>query len=252
MAQATKQGWLYLFDRTNGKPLFPIEYRRYTASDVPGEVAADTQPLPAKPAPFARQQLTEDLLTTRTPEAHAGALEQFRKLRGGGQFVPLTVGQETVVFPGFDGGAEWGGQAFDPETGIFYVNANDLAWTGESGRDQAPATPPADLPDELRQLSRRQSRRRASANSGARPPEWPKDRDGDRRHHAPGRGTHAVVPQFERRRRNCRSAISYLSGENKELADPGRSQRRPLSLHRLPRACSTPTDIRPSNRHGEH
>jgi quinoprotein glucose dehydrogenase len=130
VAQATKQGWLYLFDRANGKPLFPIEYRRYTASDVPGEAAADTQPLPTKPAPYARQQLTEDLLTTRTPEAHTWALEEFRKLRSGGQFVPLTVGKETVVFPGFDGGAEWGGQAFDPETGIFYVNANDLAWTG--------------------------------------------------------------------------------------------------------------------------
>ena len=69
------------------------------------------------------------MLTTRTPAAHAWAVEQFRKLRSGGQFVPLAVGQDTVVFPGFDGGAEWGGQAFDPETGLFYVNANDLAWT---------------------------------------------------------------------------------------------------------------------------
>jgi quinoprotein glucose dehydrogenase len=130
VAQATKQGWVYLFDRANGKPLFPIEYRHYPASDVPGEVAADTQPLPARPAPYARQQLTEDLLTDRTPAMHAWALEQFRKFRNGGQFVPLAVGQETVVFPGFDGGAEWGGQAFDPETSLFYVNANDLAWSG--------------------------------------------------------------------------------------------------------------------------
>jgi quinoprotein glucose dehydrogenase len=130
VAQATKQGWVYVFDRVSGKPLFPIEYRRYTASDVPGEVAADTQPLPTKPGPFARQELTEDLLTTRTPEAHAWALEEFRKLRNGGQFLPFTVGRDTVIFPGYDGGAEWGGQAFDPETGIFYVNANDLAWTG--------------------------------------------------------------------------------------------------------------------------
>ena len=130
VAQASKQGWLYLFDRANGKPLFPIEYRGYPASDVPGEVVADSQPLPTKPAPFARQKLTEDLLTTRTPEAHAWALEEFRKMRSGGQFLPFTVDQETVIFPGYDGGAEWGGQAFDPETGIFYVNANDLAWTG--------------------------------------------------------------------------------------------------------------------------
>jgi quinoprotein glucose dehydrogenase len=130
VAQASKQGWVYLFDRSTGKPLFPIEYRPYPASGVPGEVAAQTQPLPTLPPPFARQQLTEDLLTIRTPAAHDWAVEQFRKFRSGGQFVPLSVGRETVVFPGFDGGAEWGGQAFDPETGWFYVNANDLAWTG--------------------------------------------------------------------------------------------------------------------------
>jgi quinoprotein glucose dehydrogenase len=130
VAQATKQGWVYLFDRVSGQPLFPIDFRRYPASDVPGEVAAQTQPLPTKPSPFARQQLTEDLLTTRTPAMHAWALEQFQKIRSGGQFLPLAVGKETVVFPGFDGGAEWGGQAFDPETGLLYVNANDLAWTG--------------------------------------------------------------------------------------------------------------------------
>ena len=130
VAQATKQGWVYLFDRVSGQPLFPIEYRHYPASDVAGEVAAETQLLPLRPAPFARQQLTADLLTDRTPAAHAWALEQFQRFRGGGQFQPLTVGKQTVVFPGFDGGAEWGGQAFDPQTALFYVNANDLAWTG--------------------------------------------------------------------------------------------------------------------------
>ena len=129
VAQATKQGWLYLFDRTSGQPLFPIEYKKYPASTVPGEVTSETQPLPTKPAPFARQLLTADMLTNRTPEAHQWAVEQFAKLQSAGQFVPLKVGQETVVFPGFDGGAEWGGSAFDPETGIYYVNANDLAWT---------------------------------------------------------------------------------------------------------------------------
>ena len=130
VAQATKQGWVYLFDRTNGHPIFPVRYQRYPASDVPGEKAAETQPLPVKPEPFARQMLTAALLTTRTPEAHAWALAQFANFRSAGQFVPLSAGKNTVVFPGFDGGAEWGGQAFDPETGIFYVNANDLAWTG--------------------------------------------------------------------------------------------------------------------------
>ncbi|HEX3745919.1 MAG TPA: PQQ-binding-like beta-propeller repeat protein [Bryobacteraceae bacterium] len=137
IAQATKQGWLYLFDRTDGKPLFPIESQRYPASDVPGEVASETQPLPTKPAPYARQRLTEDLLTARTPEAHAWALAEFAKLRSGGQFLPFTVGRQTVIFPGYDGGAEWGGQAFDPDTSILYLNANDLAWTGELAESNA-------------------------------------------------------------------------------------------------------------------
>jgi quinoprotein glucose dehydrogenase len=130
VAQTTKQGFVYLFDRTNGRPLFPIEYHRFPASDVPGEAAAVEQPLPAKPAPYSRQFLSEDLLTNRTPEAHQWAVDHFRKFRGGGQFVPFSVGKDTVLFPGFDGGAEWGGSAVDPQTAILYVNANDLAWTG--------------------------------------------------------------------------------------------------------------------------
>jgi quinoprotein glucose dehydrogenase len=130
VAQATKHGFLFLFDRTNGQPIFPIEYKTFPASNVPGEVARGEQPLPGKPRPFARQLLTEDLLTTRTPEMHAWALEQFKTFRSEGQFVPLGIDKPTVVFPGFDGGAEWGGQAFDPQTGLYYVNANDLAWTG--------------------------------------------------------------------------------------------------------------------------
>jgi quinoprotein glucose dehydrogenase len=130
VAQATKQGFLFLFDRASGKPLFPIEYRKYPASPVPGEVTSAEQPLPVKPAPFSRQRLTADLLTTRTPQARQWALEQFKGFRSEGQFLPFAVEKPTVVFPGFDGGAEWGGQAFDPETGLYYVNANDLAWTG--------------------------------------------------------------------------------------------------------------------------
>ncbi len=130
VAQTTKQGFVYLFDRANGNPLFPIEFRKYPPSTVPGEVAASEQPLPTRPAPFARQMLTEDLLTTRTPEAHQWALENFKKFRSEGQFVPLSVGKDTVIFPGFDGGAEWGGPAVDPETAIIYINSNEMAWTG--------------------------------------------------------------------------------------------------------------------------
>jgi quinoprotein glucose dehydrogenase len=109
VAQTTKQGFVYLFERTTGKPLFPVEYRKYPASDVPGEAAANSQPLPTKPAPFARQVLTKDMLTNRTPEMHAWAMDKFGSLRSQGQFLPFTIDKETVIFPGFDGGAEWGG-----------------------------------------------------------------------------------------------------------------------------------------------
>jgi len=140
VAQTTKHGWVYLFERMTGKPLFPVESRGYPASTVPGEVSAETQPLPVKPAPFARQILTADMLSSRTPEIHQWALEQFQTFRSEGQFVPLSTDRETVVFPGFDGGAEWGGSAFDPETGILYVNANDVAWTSSLRKNDGGAT----------------------------------------------------------------------------------------------------------------
>jgi glucose dehydrogenase len=130
LAQTTKQGYLYVFNRVTGEPLFPIEEHSYPASTVPGEVTSPTQPKPVTPEPFARQMLTEDMLTNRTPEAHAWALAQFRTFRSGGQFLPFAVDKQTVVFPGFDGGAEWGGPAVDPVRGVIYVNANEMAWTG--------------------------------------------------------------------------------------------------------------------------
>jgi quinoprotein glucose dehydrogenase len=145
VAQTTKQGYLYLFERTTGKPIFPLKSRQYPASDLEGEITAKEQSLPELPAPFARQKLTADMITTRTPEAHQEALDRFLKLRSDGQFIPGST-QGTIIFPGYDGGAEWGGGAFDPTTGLFYVNANEMAWvlrlvpqkprTGEAnGRD---------------------------------------------------------------------------------------------------------------------
>ncbi len=127
VAQITKSGYIFLFERENGKPLFPIEYRRVPASDVDGEVLAETQPFPLKPPPFARQVFTEDMVTQRTPEAHKAVLERFRKVRSAGQFMPGSR-EGTVVFPGFDGGGEWGGASFDPETGLLYVNSNEMTW----------------------------------------------------------------------------------------------------------------------------
>ena len=140
VAQTSKQGWLYLFDRATGKPLFPMEARAFPASDVPGEQAAKTQMVPLKPAPFARQQLTAEGLTKRTPEVAEWAKQRFAGFRSNGQFVPFTTTQETVIFPGFDGGAEYGGSAFDPDTGLLYVNANDVAWTSSLVANGAAST----------------------------------------------------------------------------------------------------------------
>ena len=127
VAQTTKSGHVWLFERETGKPLFPVEEREVSTDGVDGEHLATHQPLPLKPPAFARQLLTEDMLTKRTPEAHAAVLETFRKLRSQGQFVPPSF-QGTVIFPGYDGGAEWGGSAFDPDTGLLYVNSAEMAW----------------------------------------------------------------------------------------------------------------------------
>jgi glucose dehydrogenase len=127
VAQTSKQGFLFLFDRATGKPLFPIEERSFPASQIPGEETAPTQPVPLAPAPFARQILTEDLLTQRTPAAHAWAEKEFSTYLSGGQFVPTALDKETVVFPCFLGGAEWGGPAVDPKRGVIFVNSNEAA-----------------------------------------------------------------------------------------------------------------------------
>jgi len=130
IAQASKQGYLFVFDRQTGKPLFPIHEIPVPASSVPGEKLAATAPVPSLPAPYARQHLSEGLLTNRTPQAHAWALEQFRGFAKDGPFPHMRLGQQSLAFPGFDGGAEWGGQAADAERGILYLNSNDVAWTG--------------------------------------------------------------------------------------------------------------------------
>jgi quinoprotein glucose dehydrogenase len=127
VAQATKSGYVFVFDRQSGAPLFPIDERAAPASDVRGEQAWATQPVPVKPAPFARQTLTEADVTTISPEAAASARERLRGARTGRLFIPPSE-QGTIVYPGFDGGAEWGGSAFDPRSGRLFVNANEMAW----------------------------------------------------------------------------------------------------------------------------
>ena len=131
IAQTTKQGYLYLFNRLTGEPLFPIHEHPYPKSTAPGEVTAPTQPKPDWPEPYARQEVNENMLTSRTPEAHDWAVKTFHTLRSGGQFYPMVVGgQQTIVFPGFDGGAEWGGPAVDPVHDVIYINETEMAWTG--------------------------------------------------------------------------------------------------------------------------
>ena len=129
IAQTTKSGFVFLFDRSTGKPLFPLQELHYPASTVPGEVASPVQSLPTLPAPYTQQGvMTTDMLTNRTPEAHAWAVKQFESMIGGGQFIPPSMDKLTIDLPGFAGGAEWGGPAVDPKTGVLYVNANDTAW----------------------------------------------------------------------------------------------------------------------------
>ncbi len=126
VAQLTKHGYVFVLDRKTGTPLFPVEERRAPASAIDGEQSAARQRHPLAPPPYTRQQMTEAMITTRTPEAHAAVRAQFKALTSGPLFTPPTDG--LIVFPGVDGGAEWGGGAFDPDTGLLYVNANEMPW----------------------------------------------------------------------------------------------------------------------------
>jgi quinoprotein glucose dehydrogenase len=127
VAQLTKSGHVFVFDRETGKSLFPLQEIDVPVDGVDGEVLSPKQVLPLAPPPFARQQVTEGILTNRSPEARAASLERFRQVRSGPQFTPPSL-EGTIIFPGFDGGAEWGGGTFDPETGLYYVNSNEMAW----------------------------------------------------------------------------------------------------------------------------
>lgn len=128
VAQCGKDGFVWLLDRETGESLFPLKEITVPASGVDGEKLATTQRIPTAPEPFSRQKFTgEDMVTNRTPEARRLALERLKGLDYGDRFTPPSL-RGTIVFPGFSGGAEWGGQAFDPETKLLYVNANEMPW----------------------------------------------------------------------------------------------------------------------------
>ena len=127
VAQITKSGFVFLFDRVSGAPLFPIEERAVPASDLTGEQAWPTQPIPVAPAPFARQWMTSADLSAISTTASAASAQRFAALRHDGFFAPPSV-KGTVLLPGFDGGGEWGGAAVDRTTGVIYINASDIPW----------------------------------------------------------------------------------------------------------------------------
>lgn len=126
VAQTTKSGHVFVFNRETGEPLFPIEERIVPPSDLQGESAWPTQPFPTKPPPFARQVFSAGEITDISPESRKAVLERWIKVRPHTPFLPPSR-EGTIIFPGFDGGAEWGGAAADP-SGILYVNANEMPW----------------------------------------------------------------------------------------------------------------------------
>ncbi|MBC3787207.1 outer membrane protein assembly factor BamB family protein [Spirosoma utsteinense] len=124
VAQITKSGHVYTFDRVTGKPLFPIREVPVPKSDIPGESSWPTQPVPQKPAAFARQAMTEADINPYSTDRDS-LLATFRKI--GKRFYEPISKRGSLLFPGCDGGGEWGGAAADPD-GILYVNANDIPW----------------------------------------------------------------------------------------------------------------------------
>ncbi len=129
VAQTTKHGMLWLFERETGEPVYPIEEMPVdTLTGLRGEKVWPTQPIPTFTKPFVRQTFTADDLNPYLPDSSRERIKkELAGYRYGNMFIP--PGKHTsVVFPGYDGGAEWGGPAYDPETNLFYVNANEMGW----------------------------------------------------------------------------------------------------------------------------
>jgi quinoprotein glucose dehydrogenase len=129
VAQTTKSGFIFLFDRNTGKPIYPVNETPVPAqSELIGEKPSLTQPIPTWPKPFARQILTEkDLNNLVADSSYQDIKKKLAGYKTGNMFNPPSK-EGTIIFPGFDGGAEWGGPAYDPSTSILYVNASEMPW----------------------------------------------------------------------------------------------------------------------------
>ena len=127
VAQPTKTGFIFLFDRKTGKPLFEVKEVAAQPSDIPNEQASQTQPVPTLPPALSPQLFTEDDVTDISPEAHAYVLEKLRGYRYGKTYIPPSE-QGSVIAPGFHGGATWSGASFDPTTGLLYINTNNTPY----------------------------------------------------------------------------------------------------------------------------
>jgi len=137
VAQASKQGFLYVFDRATGEPVWPIVERPVPQSTAPRERTSLTQRFPTRPPAFERQGLADDDLIDFTPELRAQALEVLRAYDRGPLFTPRSE-RGAVLLPGHGGGANYGGTAFDPETGMLYV----AAAAGRHAHDLSSRRPP--------------------------------------------------------------------------------------------------------------
>jgi quinoprotein glucose dehydrogenase len=129
LAVTTKSGFIYVLERETGKPVFGTEEINVpTNTDLAGEKLSPTQPRPVKPAPFMEQVFTEkDINPLLSDSSYQEVKKRLASYRSDNMFNPISL-QGTVVFPGLDGGSEWGGPTFDPQTGILYINANKMAW----------------------------------------------------------------------------------------------------------------------------
>lgn len=128
VAQITKHGYIFVFDRVSGKPVFPVEEKAVPVNALPGEEVWPTQPIPSLPEPFARQQFGAEDITDVSPEAHREMMEKYNKVKYSAMFTPPSK-EGSWIFPGFDGGGEWGGAAVDPQSGIMYISSSELPWS---------------------------------------------------------------------------------------------------------------------------